>query len=54
MNPDGTILLDTDFEYLKQKDIVYEYIKVGGTLISPFRSSEGNEIYMRNRYYYLM
>ena len=53
MSSDGRYLLDADFEHMKVRDIVYQYPD-GGTLISPYHSSEGNKIYKRNGYYYLI
>lgn len=53
MSPDGRYLLDADFEHMKIRNIVYQYPN-GGTLISPYHSSEGNKIYKRNGYYYLI
>jgi len=54
MTPDGTQLLDADADYMNQEDICYEWSKGGGTLYSPHHSSEGNKIYKRGDYYYLM
>lgn len=54
MTPDGTQLLDADTDYMNQPGIVYEHDKGGGTLYSPNYSSEGNKIYKRNGYYYLV
>lgn len=51
MSPDGTQLLDAEVEHMNIRNIVYEYPK-GGTLISPYHSTEGNKIYKRNGYYY--
>lgn len=53
MTPDGTQLLDADVEHMKVRNIVYEYPK-GGTLYSPNYSTEGNKIYKRNGYYYIV
>ena len=53
MTPDGTQLLDAETEHMKQRDVVYEYPK-GGTLYSRNHSTEGNKIYRRNGYYYLL
>ncbi|MDX1699047.1 MAG: family 43 glycosylhydrolase, partial [Melioribacteraceae bacterium] len=53
MTADGGQLLDADVDHMNIDDIVYEYPK-GGTLTSPHFSSEGNKIYKRNGYYYLM
>ena len=53
MSSNGCYLLDADFEHMKVHDIVYQYPD-GGTLISPYHSSEGNKIYKRNGYYYLI
>ena len=54
MTPDGTQLLDADVDYLNQEMTCYEYEKGGGTLYSPHQSSEGNKIYKRGEYYYLV
>lgn len=54
MTPDGGQLLDADVDHLNTPDIVYDHAKGGGTLISPNFSSEGNKIYRRNGYYYLV
>lgn len=51
MTPDGTQLLDADFDYLKQKNVNHEYEKGGGTIIPGYHSSEGNKIYKRNGYF---
>ena len=53
MTPDGTQLLDAETEHMKQRDVVYEYPK-GGTLYSRNHSTEGNKIYRKNGYYYLL
>ena len=53
MSPDGTQLLDAETEHMKQRGIVYEYPK-GGTLYSRNYSTEGNKLYRRNGYYYLL
>ncbi len=53
MTPDGRQLLDADVDHMNLDEIIYEYPK-GGTLISPHYSSEGNKIYKRNGYYYLV
>lgn len=53
MTPDGSQLLDADVEHMKVRNIVYEYPK-GGTLYSPNYSTEGNKIYKRNGYYYIV
>jgi beta-xylosidase len=53
MTPDGTQLLDAEVDHMKKGDCVFEYPK-GGTMISPFFSSEGNKLYKRNGYYYLV
>lgn len=52
MTPDGKQLLDADLDHMNEEDITYNYPK-GGTLFSPFQSTEGNKIYKRNGYYYL-
>ena len=52
MSPDGTQLLDADSVALAANTDFYEWPK-GGTVISPYHSSEGNRIFKRNGYYYL-
>jgi beta-xylosidase len=53
MTPDGTQLLDADTDKMNVADVQYAYPE-GGTLYSPFYSTEGNKIYKRNGYYYLI
>jgi beta-xylosidase len=53
MTPDGTQLLDADSQKMSVADVKYAYPE-GGTLFSPFHSTEGNKIYKRNGYYYLI
>lgn len=53
MTPDGRQLLDAEVDHLNLPDIEYSY-PMGGTLYSPFQSTEGNKIYKRNGYYYLI
>jgi beta-xylosidase len=53
MTPDGRQLLDADVDHMNEEDIEYKYPK-GGTLYSPFQSTEGNKIYKRNGFYYLI
>ncbi len=53
MSPDGTQLLDADVDKMNVPDVKYAYPD-GGTLFSPFQSSEGNRIFKRNGYYYLI
>ncbi|MEN9841509.1 MAG: Xylan 1,3-beta-xylosidase [Verrucomicrobiota bacterium] len=53
MTPDGRQLLDAEVEHMGQGGIVHAYPR-GGTRYSPFFSSEGNKIYKRNGYYYLL
>jgi beta-xylosidase len=53
MSVDGKMLLDADSAYMAKTGIIYAYPD-GGTLISPYQSSEGNRIFKRNGYYYLM
>ncbi len=53
MTPDGKQLLDADFAHMSEEERQYEYPN-GGTLFSPFQSNEGNKIYKRNGYYYLI
>ena len=53
MTPDGTRLLDADADKMNVPDVQFAYPE-GGTLFSPFYSTEGNKIYKRNGYYYLV
>ena len=53
MTPDGKQLLDADVDHMNMEEIEYKY-PMGGTLYSPFQSTEGNKIYKRNGYYYLI
>jgi beta-xylosidase len=50
MTPDGTQLLDADVTKMNTSDAYPE----SGTLFSPFKSTEGNKIYKRGGYYYLL
>jgi beta-xylosidase len=52
MKPDGSQLLDADVDKMNASDGPYNYPD-GGTLMSPFHSTEGNKIFKRNDYYYL-
>lgn len=52
MSEDGTTLLDADSAHMDKKNFLYQYPD-GGTVISPYHSSEGNRIFKRNGYYYL-
>jgi beta-xylosidase len=52
MTPDGSKLLDADGVAMNSSDGPYQF-PTGGTLISPFQSTEGNKIFKRNGYYYL-
>lgn len=52
MSEDGTTLLDADSAHMARHNVLYEYPH-GGTVISPYHSSEGNRIFKRNGYYYL-
>lgn len=52
MSEDGTTLLDADSAYMDKKNFLYQYPD-GGTVISPYHSSEGNRVFKRNGYYYL-
>lgn len=52
MSEDGTTLLDADSAHLDRKNFLYQYPD-GGTVISPYHSSEGNRLFKRNGYYYL-
>ena len=52
MSQDGTTLLDADSAHMDKKNFLYKYPN-GGTVISPYHSSEGNRIFKRNGYYYL-
>jgi beta-xylosidase len=53
MKPDGSQLLDADVDAMNAGDGPYNY-PAGGTVYSPFFSSEGNKIYKRGGYYYLV
>ncbi len=53
MTPDGRQLLDADVDKMNVDNVIYEYPD-GGTRFSPYFSSEGNKIYKRNGYYYLV
>ncbi len=53
MTPDGRQLLDADVDHMNIEDIEYGY-PMGGTVYSPFQSTEGNKIYKRNGYYFLI
>ena len=53
MTPDGAQLLDADVEKMKVNGVKYAYPE-GGTLFSPFHSTEGHKLYKRNGYYYLV
>lgn len=53
MTPDGKQLLDADVAHMNIPDIDYQYPK-GGTVYSPNFSTEGNKIYKRNGYYYII
>jgi beta-xylosidase len=52
MTPDGTQLLDADVDKMNVNGVEYKYPD-GGTLFSPFQSTEGNKIFKRHGYYYL-
>ena len=52
MSEDGTTLLDADSAHMDKKNFLYQY-PGGGTVISPYHSSEGNRLFKRNGYYYL-
>jgi beta-xylosidase len=52
MTPDGTQLLDADVDVMNASDGPFAFPD-GGTLFSPFQSTEGNKIFKRNGYYYL-
>lgn len=52
MSEDGTTLSDADSAHMDKKNFLYQYPD-GGTVISPYHSSEGNRIFKRNGYYYL-
>ena len=52
MSPDGTTLLDADSAHMDRKNFLYQYPD-GGTVVSPYHSSEGNRIFKRDGYYYL-
>jgi beta-xylosidase len=51
MKPDGTQLLDADVAAMNKDNVTYAYPD-GGTMLSPFQSSEGNKLYKRNGYYF--
>ena len=53
MKPDGSQLLDADVDKMNAGDGPFAYPD-GGTMFSPFNSSEGNKIFKRNGYYYLV
>ena len=53
MTPDGSQLLDADVDSMNASAGPYTYPK-GGTIYSPFFSSEGNKIYKYNGWYYLV
>ena len=53
MSPDGSQLIDADIDHMNKENTVYQYPD-GGTLFSPNYSSEGNKIYKRNGYYYIV
>lgn len=52
MSADGTQLLDADSAALAANTDFYEWPK-GGTVVSPYHSSEGNRIFKKDGYYYL-
>ena len=52
MSPDGTQLLDADSAALAANTDFYEW-PGGGTIVSPYHSSEGNRIFKKDGYYYL-
>ena len=51
MSEDGTMLFDADSAHMDQKNFLYRYPD-GGTVMSPYHSSEGNRLFKRNGYYY--
>ena len=51
MSPDGTQLLDADSAVMAKLNTLYPWPD-GGTVISPYFSSEGNRLFKRNGYYY--
>jgi beta-xylosidase len=53
MTPDGTQLLDADVDKMNQDVNVPYAFPDGGTVFSPFHSTEGNKLFKRNGYYYL-
>jgi beta-xylosidase len=53
MAPDGSQLFDADVDHMNDGDGPYVYPR-GGTMVSPFQSTEGNKILKRNGYYYLV
>ena len=52
MTPDGKQLLDADVDKMNVNDVTYAWPD-GGTLFSPFHSTEGHKLFKRNGYYYL-
>lgn len=52
MSTDGTQLLDADSAHIARLNTLYRWPD-GGTVISPYHSSEGNRIFKHNGYYYL-
>ena len=53
MAPDGSRLFDADVDHMNDGEGPYAYPR-GGTMVSPFQSTEGNKILKRNGYYYLV
>ena len=53
MTPDGTQLLDADVDKMNQDVNVPYAFPDGGTVFSPFHSTEGNKLFKRNGFYYL-
>lgn len=53
MAPDGSQLFDADVDHMNDGDGPYVYPR-GGTMVSPYQSTEGNKILKRNGYYYLV
>lgn len=52
MSPDGTQLLDADSAHIARQNTLYQWPD-GGTVVSPYHSSEGNRIFKHDGYYYL-
>ena len=51
MSPDGKQLLDADEAHMTPHNVLYQWPD-GGTVISPYHSSEGNRIFKKDGMYY--